>query len=119
MQCFNCKHWQGNKYTKWGDCFRVIAKLEPKLCDYYLTNDYETVEQFFSVPFDPHELKYWIYNPHWLKLYNNVGSGCPTGVRMKVQSRDDIMYDNKGGERTGKLKLRYFQTHKDYSCEEK
>ena len=116
MKCKECEHWQGNKYSTWADCYCVVAHLQPSLSDCYLTNEYGTIERFFEVPFDPHDIKYWIHNSFWHRLYLDAAVTC-IGVRMKEEVRDDIVYDHKKGERTGRLKLRYYQTHKDYECE--
>lgn len=119
MECRNCKFWQGTKYSEWGDCYRVISQLDDDITSCYLANEYGTIERFFSVPFDPHEVKYWIRSPSFLKIYGKIGDKLPfLGVRVEIVRKDDIVYDTKNGERTGKLKLKFFQTHKDYSCKE-
>lgn len=119
MQCKDCGHWQGHKYSEWGDCYCIISKLEPNLSACYLTNDYGTVEKFFDVPFDPHDAKYWNMNPYWKALYKQAYSNLTKlGIRVKEEVRDDIVYDDNGGERLGRLKLHYFQTHKDFTCDE-
>jgi hypothetical protein len=84
-----------------------------------MTNENGMIEKFFDVPFDPHDIKYWKFNELWMKLYEHM-TKCtlPEGVRVVQETRDDVVYDQKNGERVGRLKLHYFQTHKDYSCEE-
>jgi len=117
MKCSECMFWQGNKYGDWADCYRVIGKLEPDLLCCYKTNEWGTIERFFDVPFDPHEVKYWIHDPLWHKLYLGIKIDR-LGVRVVEEIRDDIVYDQKNGERVGRLKLRYFQTHRDHVCGE-
>jgi hypothetical protein len=128
MKCKDCKHWQGTKYSKWGDCNRVVLALEPNLGYCFLSNEYGTVERYFTVPFDPHDVKYWSVNPTWRKLYDSIiyktnnpdlineAGGKFEGVRVIEEIRDDIIFDRHNGERVGKLKLRYFQTHKEFEC---
>lgn len=113
MQCKDCKHWQGTKYSEWGDCYRVVAHLEPLLLDCYLTNEYGTVERFFTVPFDPHDAKYWSGNSSWKTLYDRISD---PHVIIIEETKNDIIFDNQNGERIGKLKLKYFQTNKEYEC---
>jgi hypothetical protein len=116
MKCKDCSYWQGNKYSEWGDCFRVIGRLQPHLLSCCTTNEHGTVEKFFEVPFDPHDYKYWSLNPIWKKLYDSYKVDR-LGVREYQDIKDDIIYDNEGGERLGRVKLRYFQTHKGFACE--
>lgn len=117
MDCKNCKYWQGTKYSEWGDCYRVVAELEPYLLDCYQTNEHGTVDKFFEVPFDPHDAKYWINNSSWKKLYKNAYWGpLPPGVKVIEETVNDVIFDSQNGERVGKLKLRYFRTHKEYEC---
>ena len=59
-----------------------------------------------------------MYNPYWYRLYKDCGLELPKGVRLEVETRDDVVYDQKNGERVGRLKLLYFQTRNDYNCEE-
>jgi len=115
MKCKDCKHWQGTKYSEWADCYRIVRDLEPDLECCYLTNAHGTVTEYFTVPFDPHDIKYWNFNPIWKKLYDNLIL-AKLGVRMVEEVVDDVIYDQSMGERIGKLRLRYFQTHKEYEC---
>ena len=112
MKCNECRHWQGTKYSTFGDCFRVVMALSPELETCFLDG------VNFSVPFDPHDVKYWVHNELWKKMYVHLCK-CATprkGVRAVQETRDDIVYDQKNGERVGRLKLTYFQTHRDYEC---
>ena len=115
MKCKNCKHWQGTKYSEWGDCYRVVSTLEPELENCCLTNEYGTIVGRFTLPFDPHDAKYWTFNPFWSRLYDAIG--LVDGVRAIEETKDDIIFDHQNGERVGKLTLKFFQTHKEYECE--
>ena len=117
MNCKNCKHWQGTKYSEWGDCYCIIRHIEPNLEACYLSNEYGTVIRYFSVPFDPHDYKYWSLNHYWKKLYGNIKSN-KLGVKMIELSKNDILFDYKGGERVGKVPLKFFQTYRRFHCED-
>jgi len=110
--CLNCKHWQGKE--EWGDCYRVIGSLQPKLFLCYNQLDEDTRE-YFKVPFDPHDIKYWIYNERFMKLYNNIQRNKYVGC--SVIREEDMKYDQHGAERVAVVKLHYFQTNRDYTCE--
>ena len=116
--CGNCKHWQcANKLrdrTLWADCYHVVAALQPKLLLCYNQVD-ETTRTYFKVPFDPHDVKYWFYNDRFMKWYLNIR--WVQGVKQIRVTEEDFKYDQHGAERTAMIKLHYFQTHKDYSCE--
>jgi hypothetical protein len=59
-KCSNCRHWQGNKYTDYADCYRVVGTLEPDLFQFKtaVTDEWEhNVGIGFNVPFDPNDLK--------------------------------------------------------------
>jgi len=117
MKCSNCKFWQGRKGADWGDCYRVITKVEPKLEGSVVVNDNDVVLRRFNVPFDPHDIKYWLWNSQFMELYRNM-EVSQLGIRIEDTIEDDILYDQSNGERVGRLKLRFIQTHKDYECKE-
>lgn len=121
MKCKDCKNWQGTKYSQWGDCYRVVLALNPDLECCFLSNEHGTVEQYFTVPFDPHDVKYWNFNPYWKTLYDAMSnkSIAQLGVRVQEDTVDDIIFDRENGERVGRLKLKYFQTHRGYECNDK
>jgi hypothetical protein len=52
--CLTCKHWQGTKYSTWGDCHYVCADLNPRLLD-----EKNLFGWNFTLPFDPHDVKYF------------------------------------------------------------
>ena len=114
--CGNCKYWQGKE--EWGDCYRVIGSLQPKLFLCYNQLDEDTRE-YFKVPFDPHDIKYWWYNDRFMQLYSNIVWSEELMVH-KVQldrvREEDMKYDQHGAERLAVVKLHYFQTNKDYKC---
>ena len=115
--CGNCKHWQGKE--EWGDCYRVIGSLQPKLFLCYNQLDEDTRE-YFKVPFDPHDIKYWWYNDRFMQLYSNIVWSEELMVH-KVQldrvREEDMKYDQHGAERVAVVKLHYFQTNRDYTCD--
>ena len=112
--CGNCKHWQGKE--KWGDCYRVIGSLQPKLFLCYNQLDEDTKE-YFKVPFDPHDIKYWIYNDRFMTLYlMTLALSIKPGLHRVSVMEEDMKYDQHGAERLAVVKLHYFQTNKDYKC---
>jgi hypothetical protein len=97
----------------------VVLALEPELGNCCLCNEYGTQIARFTSPFDPHDAKYWSFSPFWKKLYDAMTpDSLVDGVRLIEETKDDIIFDNQNGERIGKLKLKYFQTHKEYDCDE-
>ena len=52
-ECAKCKHWQGTRYSKEGDCYHVIGALLPELNKCYIGS------LRWSVPFDPHDDHIW------------------------------------------------------------
>ena len=114
--CGNCKHWQGKE--EWGDCYRVVGSLQPKLFLCYNQLDEDTRE-YFKVPFDPHDVKYWVYNNRFLNLYHKAtwDVWLGSGLMCYVIKEEDMKYDQHGAERLAVVKLHYFQTNKDYACE--
>ena len=112
--CINCKHWQGKE--EWGDCYRVIGSLQPKLFLCYNQLDEDTKE-YFKVPFDPHDIKYWIYNDRFMTLcLMTLALSIKPGLRRVSVMEEDMKYDQHGAERLAVVKLHYFQTNKDYKC---
>jgi len=118
--CGNCKHWQCNNRlrdrTSYSDCYRVIGSLQPKLFLCYNQLDEDTKE-YFKVPFDPHDIKYWIYNDRFMTLYlMTLALSIKPGLRRVSVMEEDMKYDQHGAERLAVVKLHYFQTNKDYKC---
>lgn len=117
MKCKDCRNWQGCKGAEWGDCNRVVAALEPRLLDCYKTNDEGMIVEFWGVPFDPHEVKYWSNHQEFCELYKTVGDEIPfLGVKLQKNEREDLLFDNNGGEKLGNITYKHFQTHKDFEC---
>ena len=117
MTCGNCIHWQGTKNSTWGDCYRVVMALNPELEMCFISNEYGTTVRNFSVPFDPHDIKYWM-DPSFHALYDSMTTETLGNPKIKVEEIvvDDIIYDRENGERVGRLKVKYFQTHKEFEC---
>jgi hypothetical protein len=96
----------------------VVSVLNPDLECCFLSNEYGSVIKYFETPFDPHDAKYWNFNPMWRTLYEAMDDdNLQDGVRVKEVTVDDIVYDRENGERVGRLKLKYFQTRRDYVCQ--
>ena len=119
--CLNCKHWQCanglRDRTHWSDCYHIIATIQPKLLLCYNEIDEDTKE-YFKVPFDPHDVKYWWYNNRFMNWYNNLPlyiKWIPEIKHVKVKE-EDFKYDQHGAERLAVVTLHYFQTNRDYIC---
>ena len=125
-KCKDCKHWQCNNRlrdrTSYSDCYRVIGSLQPKLFLCYNQID-EVTREYFKVPFSPHDVKYWVYNERFMKLYSAIfpdgvwNCMIGSGFRCYQIREEDMKYDQQGAERMAVVKLHYFQTNKDYTCE--
>jgi len=114
-KCVKCPHWQGNSNAEWGDCYRVIKLLEPRLLKCK-----SITKQRFKVPFDPHDVKYFMNDTNFVKLYRKLQrrKNLPKGVRIhKVKELDTTF--NRQTQEFGTLKpvnIYYFQTHRDSKC---
>ena len=73
------------------------------------------MKEYFKVPFDPHDIKYWWYHERFMKLYNKL-IWNDIRVRRIIVVEEDFKYDQQGAERLAKVGLRYFQTNRDYIC---
>jgi hypothetical protein len=108
MSCAKCPRWQGTRRSTWADCNYVVCTLVP---------NWKRLRTRFGfplrVPFDPHDCKY--VDP-LLRTVLEKRVVLPKGVRSETIKEDDIVYDDQGGERVGKVKVTYFQTRKDYDC---
>ena len=125
VKCIDCKYWQGSKHApcfkkedhKWGDCFRVIETLEPRLMNFTSRLGYR-----FNTPFDPHDAKYFIHNPGFYKLYKKLSRAKTfvQGVRLHKIHRSDTVFNNQTGEfgETKVVPLYYYQTRYDFGCQE-
>jgi hypothetical protein len=106
INCAACPCWGGyNKNVEWGDCYRVFLTLDPKLREIKNRFGFKLQQ-----PFDPHDLKYIREKIPALNL--------PDGVRMDVRKETDLTFDDEGNERIKPVKIVYYQTHKNYICEE-
>ena len=105
MKCSDCKFWQGGKYSEYGDCYRVIVKLEPGLDGCYQDSE-EGPESgiYFKVPFDPHDVKeYWVNHPFLRKLIKDAHFKALATKGIRLESQDGCTF---------------IQTKRDYSCYE-
>ena len=94
MNCALCKHWQGNRYTQWADCYWVIGQIQPKLFEEKNDRDF-----YFTIPFDPHSVSDFHYNRSFHTVYKQV---------LKT-TQDKIRIEKIKG-------LIFIQTRRDYSC---
>lgn len=113
VKCADCKYWQGTKYDKWADCFRVIAELDSRLLQFGSRQGDK-----FSVPFDPHDAKYFLHDPGFNKVYRKLSRGKWTDVRLHKVREKDTVFDRDGnfGEKR-MITLNYYQTKPTHSCE--
>jgi len=116
MWCKTCRHWTGTKYSQWADCSKVIATIQPRLLEIkkYVDDD---IWYYWSVPFDPHETKYWNYSDVFIGLYRTATTmELPEGVGRETRIEQDIWMDQFGNERTKSVKMCYFMTHETFNC---
>jgi hypothetical protein len=121
MKCKNCIHWQGVRGNEWGDCNRVVSHLNPGLFQCHAVNSEGTILEEWSVPFDPHEIKYWDNkDPNFLPRYAEaiLNSITHDDIQVETEERRDVVYDKNGGERIDTIKYHYFTTHKEHECYE-
>ena len=106
MNCSQCPRWQGGKYSEYGDCYRVMLKLSPNLDGCYQeSEDRPDSEVYFTVPFDPHDVKeYWTNHPFLRRLLKIAYD--------KANSTDGMRTEILNG-------CTYIQTRRDYSCHDK
>ena len=114
MNCKDCKYWQGTKRDEWGDCYRVLGTIEPKLFLCY-KEIYEGAREYWRVPFDPHDVKYWMHDERFMKYYHSALES--PFIKLEVKVEEDIRYNQYNGERVGKFVIYYVQTHKLFYCE--
>lgn len=73
---------------------------------------------FFTVPFDPHDIKYYTQSLTFKNLYGQLkNKRLPEGVRLDKKHERVIMYTKDGGESRRVMQLLYFQTNKEYRCD--
>jgi hypothetical protein len=106
MRCDECRFWQGHRLSQEGDCYRVVAKLEPNLLGCYRKQDEEdesSPEIYFRIPFDLHDIKeYWTHHPFIRKLHRVA--------ERKTKTMDGIRVERVEG-------VPYFVTRKEFDCE--
>lgn len=116
MACKDCKYWHGCGNDLSGDCYRIIAYLNPRLID--CKNDHGA---YFSIPFDPHDVKYFRYDMDFQREYKKVCTMDYTmwdGFTIEKKKIEDVVYNDDGSERLGVLNLYYFKTNRLHSCGE-
>lgn len=113
VKCRDCKNWHGFRHTKWGDCYHVVAHLQPDLMK---AKDNFGVR--FSTPFDPHAIKYYTRSPIFKKLYNELKtSKTEKGIRRIFMNRSDVAFKGSEDARPCRTTVCFFQTKHNYSCE--
>ena len=115
MKCLTCKYWQGRGRDEFGDCYRILSILEPKLLLRYKEINEDTRE-YWSVPFDPHDVKYWLQDGRFMADYENALESPLIKIEAKVE--EDIRYNQYNGERMGNFVIYYIQTNKLFNCEQ-
>ena len=110
-RCRQCKHWQGNRLSLWGDCNYVIFDILPM--DYT-----DRFGEQCMAPFDPHDRQYYLTDSGMHKAMKHpMLDRLPHGVRK--QTANEIVYwmDDHGEQTVKTKKLTYLQTHKFFQCE--
>jgi len=110
--CKNCLHWQGRGNIKYADCYMVIAELIPNFLSCFTDCGYE-----FTVPFDPHEVKYYLNSVTFKQLHSKLQK-----LKLKEEIRKDkvrtvdYIFDSLGRAYMKTVSLIYLQTRRDYKC---
>jgi hypothetical protein len=111
-RCLNCKHWQGNSQSKYGDCHYILGEIAP-----HVKLNVSLFGWNLTLPFDPHDVKYFPgLNDRLLFMSQKE---MPTNVVMDVRKEEDIkfilsQYDGKViGERMAPIKLVHFKSFRD------
>lgn len=109
--CRQCKHWQGNRLSRWGDCYHIIFDILP--LDY--TDRYG---EKCSAPLDPHDLQYYLSNSGIHKdMHHSMLDRLPYGVRKQTPRESIYWMDDHGEQTVTTKKLTYLQTHRHFECE--
>lgn len=117
MKCHECSYWQGGKYSQWGDCYRVIGILEPRLFNCVDDNYCR-----FNVPFDPHRTKYFngsaqspYQDSNFKYLMNGVKrrKNLPQGIRKRFIKKKEMVFNEEGRGVVKTLNILFIQTHRD------
>lgn len=102
----------GKHYSEWGDCYHVVAHLEPKLKG--CITDYGA---FLSTPFDPYNEKYYTRSRLFGKLYHRVKTmELPDKIRRVFLNTKDLVFNEENNGETRTVTRCFFQTRKDYTC---
>ena len=110
--CKHCQHWQGTKEVLYGDCYKVIGELIPNF--FGCIND---LGCGFSIPFDPHDVKYYTNSITFKKLYDKLfATEFEGAVIKKVVLTEDLVFDKDRISYLKKVKLLFLQTRKGHSC---
>jgi hypothetical protein len=58
---------------------------------------------YFTVPFDPHEIQYWLHSPFMRTLYITAILRAEIIDGIRVDEEDEVTW--------------FYQTHRDFDCE--
>ena len=112
--CRNCIHWQGKpKEVLYADCYMVIGYLVPNFLDCYDDLGYK-----FTLPFDPHDAKYFTNSIQFNKLNHKLYDlDIDDAIRKDNVIELDLVFDSYGISVLKEVKLLYFKTRKGYCCD--
>lgn len=111
--CRNCMHWQGRRNTQFADCYMVIAELIPNFLSCFTDLGYE-----FTVPFDPHDVKYYLNSLTFKKLYRKLTHLPLSDMFKKDHTKEfDFVFDSLGRLHLKRIPLLFLQTKREYKCE--
>lgn len=91
MNCGNCKHWQGTKYSNYGDCYYLPWVIHPELDNTKLDKEDKhryITGKLITPPFDPHDVKHIEPNSLFLVCYYST----PKTVGVKYERDGRLLY---------------------------
>ena len=113
MSCRDCARWQCpnrlRSVVKWADCNHAIGRIYPVL---FRVPHLFKEDIYWSTPFDPHDVKYY---PFTLRKHLKRCE-LPQGMRKQIIREEDLIFDEEGNERVGKVEIVYFQTNASFNC---
>jgi len=111
-KCKHCKHWGGNKESNYGDCYMIIGELVPKIFSCYNDFGYK-----FRVPFDPHDVKYYLNSVQFKKIYSKLMRlESDKLIKKDIIIKEDLTFDSYGRRHIKRVKLMFLQIWKGCSC---
>ena len=96
MSCNTCKWWQGTKYSKTADCYRVIGSIVPDIVECGYRDHDKRCDVKLELPFDPHDFSHWCTrSAKFNRLMKNI-EDLPEGVT--TEKVDGIEYYKTSAE---------------------